>query len=50
MGAPKQVLVIAKGALIEKHGVDKTWQTHSNSGLLLMLTMLSAVRLPVWRI
>ena len=28
-GALKQVLVIAKGVLIDKHGVDKTWSTHT---------------------
>ena len=46
MGALKQVLVIAKGALIDKHGDDKTWQPHSTSELLLMLTMLSACVYP----
>ena len=48
-GALKQVLVIAKGVLIDEQGVDKTWSTHSKSGLLLMFTMLCAVRFPVWR-
>ena len=46
-GALEHVLVIAKEALKDKHVVDKTWQTHSNSGLLLMLTLLTSVRLPI---
>ena len=45
-----QVLVIARGPLMDKHGVDKTWQTHSNSGLLLIFTMLTAERLTIWRV
>ena len=45
-----QILVTAKGALVDKHDVDKIWQTHSNSGLLLMFTMLTAVRLTIWRV
>ena len=49
-GSWKLVLVLAKEALIYKYGVDKTWQTHSNSGLLLKLTMLTTVHLTIWRV
>ena len=50
VGALEHVLVIAKGALKDKHVVDKTWQTHYNSRLLLMFTLLTSVRLPIWRV
>ena len=50
VGALEHVLVKAKEALKDKHVVDKTWQTHSNSGLLLMFTLLTSVRLPIWRV
>ena len=43
-----QVLVIAKGALIDKHGVHKALQSYYNSELLLMFTMLTAVCLTTW--
>ena len=50
VGALEHVLVKAKEALKDKHVVDKPWQTHSNSGLLLMFTLLTSVRLPIWRV
>ena len=45
-----QVLVIPKGALIDKHGVHKALQSYYNSGLLLMFTMLTAVCVTIWHV